>query len=51
MIASTPVRLLSLVIVAVFSIVGIRGIVGGLAGGGDLLDATDRYGRPLRRRR
>jgi micrococcal nuclease len=38
MIASKPVRLLSLAIVALVVIVGIRGIVGGFAFGGDLLD-------------
>lgn len=36
MIASTPVRLLSLAIVAVVVIVGVRGIVGGFAFGGDI---------------
>ncbi len=38
MIASTPVRLLSLAIVALVGIVGVRGIVGGFAFGGDILD-------------
>ena len=38
MIASTPVRLLSLTIVALVGIVGVRGIVGGFAFGGDILD-------------
>jgi len=38
MIASTPVRLLSLAIVALVVIVGVRGIVGGFAFGGDILD-------------
>lgn len=40
MIASKPVRLLSLAIVALVVIVGVRGIVGGFAFGGDLLDTT-----------
>lgn len=38
MIASKPVRLISLAIVALVVIVGVRGIVGGFAFGGDLLD-------------
>lgn len=37
---STPVRLLSLAIVALMVIVGVRGIVGGLAFEGDLLGTT-----------
>ena len=37
MIASVPVRLLSLAVVALVLIAGIRGILGGLALGGDLL--------------
>ena len=40
MIASTPVRLLSLAIVALVVIVGVRGIVGGFAFGGDMLDTS-----------
>ena len=40
MIASKPVRLLSLAIVALVVIVGLRGKVGGFAFGGDLLDTT-----------
>ena len=40
MIASTPVRLLSLAIVALVVIVGIRGIVGGFAFGGHMLDTS-----------
>jgi len=40
MIASTPVRLLSLAIVALVVVVGVRGIVGGFALGGDILDAS-----------
>jgi micrococcal nuclease len=40
MIASKPVRLLSLAIVALVVIVGVRGIVGGFAFGGDLLDTN-----------
>lgn len=40
MIASKPVRLLSLAIVALVVIVGVRGIVGGFAFGGDLFDTT-----------
>lgn len=38
MIASKPIRFLSLAIVAVVVLVGVRGIVGGFATGGDLLD-------------
>lgn len=38
MIASKPVRLLSLAIVALVVIAGVRGIVGGFSFGGDLLD-------------
>lgn len=38
MIASRPIRLLSLAIVAAVVVVGVRGIVGGFAAGGDLLD-------------
>lgn len=37
MIASVPVRLLSLAVVALVLVVGIRGILGGVALGGDLL--------------
>ena len=40
MIASTPVRLLSLAIVGLVVIVGVRGIVGGFAFGGDILDTS-----------
>ena len=40
MIASTPVRLLSLAIVALVVTVGARGIVGGFAFGGDMLDTS-----------
>lgn len=40
MIASKPVRLLSLAIVALVVIVGVRGIVGGFAFGGDPLDTN-----------
>lgn len=40
MIASTPVRLLSLAIVALVVIVGVRGIVDGFAFGGDILDTS-----------
>lgn len=40
MIASRPVRLLSLVIVALVVVTGVRAVVGGFASGGDLLDAT-----------
>lgn len=40
MIASTPVRLLSLAIVALVVIVGVRGIVGGFAFGGHILDTS-----------
>jgi micrococcal nuclease len=42
MIATTPVRLLSLAIVALVVIVGVRGIVGGFAFGGNMLDASPR---------
>ena len=42
MIASKPVRLLSLAIVALVVIAGIRAIVGGFAFGGDLLDTPAR---------
>ncbi|ABL79513.1 MULTISPECIES: hypothetical protein [unclassified Nocardioides] len=42
MIASKPVRLLSLAIVALVVIAGIRAIVGGFAFGGDLLDSPAR---------
>lgn len=38
MIASTPVRLFSLALVALVVIVGLRGIVGGVAFGGHILD-------------
>jgi micrococcal nuclease len=38
MIASTPVRLMSLAVVALVVVIGIRGILGGVAIGGDLLD-------------
>jgi len=41
MIAGKPVRLLSLAIVALVVIVGVRGIVGSLEFGGDLLDGPD----------
>ena len=40
MIASTPVRLLSLAITALVVIVGVRGIVGGFALGGDTLASS-----------
>ena len=40
MIASTPVRVLSLAIVALVVLVGVRGIVGGLAFSGGLLDGS-----------
>lgn len=40
MIASSPVRLLSLAIVALVGIVGIRGIVGGFAFSGHMLDTS-----------
>lgn len=40
MIASKPVRLISLAIVALVVVVGVRGIVGGFALGGGLLDET-----------
>lgn len=40
MIASTPVRLLSLAIIALVVIVGVRGIVGGFAFSGDMLDTS-----------
>lgn len=40
MIASTPVRLLSLAIGALVVIVGVRGIVGGFAFSGDMLDTS-----------
>lgn len=46
MIPSKPVRLLSLAIVAVVVIVGVRAIVGGFALGGDLLDTPARSGAP-----
>jgi micrococcal nuclease len=38
MIASKPVRLLSLAILALVVLVGVRGIVGGIGVGGDLLE-------------
>jgi micrococcal nuclease len=38
MIASMPVRLLSLAILALVVLVGVRGIVGGIGVGGDLLE-------------
>jgi len=46
MIASKPVRLLSLAIVALVVLVGVRGIVGGTGVGGDLLDTGNRAPRP-----
>jgi len=46
MIASKPSRLLSLGIVALAVIVGVRAIVGGFALGGGLLDTTARSGAP-----
>lgn len=44
MIASKPVRLLSLAIVALVVITGVRAIVGSFAFGGDLLDTSGRSG-------
>ena len=40
MIASKPVRLLSLTIVALVVLVGVRGIVGGTGSSGDLFDGA-----------
>ncbi|NYI47854.1 micrococcal nuclease [Nocardioides aromaticivorans] len=44
MIASKPIRLLSLAIVAAVVVVGVRGIVGGFAAGGDILDTPTSSG-------
>lgn len=49
MIASKPVRLLSLALVALVVIVGVRAVVGGFAFGGDLLD-TQSAGSTTRER-
>jgi len=46
MIASKPVRLLSLATVALVVLVGVRGIMGGIGVGGDLLDTGNRAPRP-----
>jgi len=46
MIASKPVRLLALAIVALVVIVGVRGIVGGFAFGGELLDTPTHSDTP-----
>lgn len=40
MIASTPVRLLSLAVVALVVVVGVRGLIGGVGLGGDMLVAS-----------
>ena len=47
MIASKPVRLISLAIVALVIVVGIRGILSGLAFGGDPGKAVEPIGKRL----
>jgi len=47
MIASKPVRLLSLAIVALVVLVCVRGIVGGIGVGGDLLDNANRAAKAI----